>query len=172
MYTSGAQTFNGSTANANEYFEFVGWYKEEECENLITTDAKYVPSVNDLSEVEVNTFYAKFERKTGSLTIERSFDGIDETHVFVYKITNTADSNTLYVTASFSNPTVRIEGLLQGEYTVEQVTDWSWRYGSNNTKVVSLNNNEVTIAFANTPTNQAWLNSNSQIFKNIFGAVN
>lgn len=172
LYTSGAQTFNGSTANANEYFEFVGWYKEEECENLITTDAKYVPSVNDLSEVEVNTFYAKFERKTGSLTIERSFDGIDETHVFVYKITNTADSNTLYVTASFSNPTVRIEGLLQGEYTVEQVTDWSWRYGSNNTKVVSLNNNEVTIAFANTPTNQAWLNSNSQIFKNIFGAVN
>ncbi len=174
LYTSGAQTFNGSTANANEYFEFVGWYKEEECENLITTDAKYVPSVNDLSEVEVNTFYAKFERKTGSLTIERSFDGIDETQVFVYKITNTADANTLYVTASFSNPTVRIEGLLQGEYTIEQVTDWSWRYNDivTNKQEVSLNNNEVTITFANAPTNQAWLNSNSQIFKNIFGAVN
>lgn len=173
----GVGEFKAVVPTAKQYYQFAGWYTDPECTisandyGTVSGDS-FQPIDAKLKPDEVNTFYAKFERKTGSLTIERNFDGIDQTQVFVYKITNTADANTLYVTASFSNPTVRIEGLLQGEYTIEQVTDWSWRYGSNNTKVVSLNNNEVTITFANTPTNQAWLNSNSQIFKNIFGAVN
>lgn len=173
----GVGEFKAVVPTAKQYYQFAGWYTDPECTisandyGTVSGDS-FQPIDAKLKPDEVNTFYAKFERKTGSLTIKRSFDGIDETHVFVYKITNTADANTLYVTASFSNPTVRIEGLLQGKYTVEQVTDWSWRYGSNNTKVVSLNNNEVTITFDNAPTNQAWLNSNSQIFKNIFGAVN
>ena len=173
FYTSGEQTFSGSTAQANQYFEFVGWYKDENCTESVSANIKYVPLVNDLSETEVNKFYAKFERKTGSLTIHRDYTGIDANQVFVYKITNNVDSITLYVTASVTNPTIRIEGLLQGNYSIEQVTDWSWRYTEDTVKTIAITNDEFEITFANTASNAAWLNYNSPFYRNIFGgAVN
>ncbi len=173
FYTSGEQTFSGSTAQANPYFEFVGWYKDEDCTEAVSVNAKYVPLVNDLSETEVNKFYAKFERKTGALTIHRDYTGVDASQVFVYKITNNVDSITLYVTASVANPTIRIEGLLQGNYSIEQVTDWSWRYTEDTVKTIAITNDEFEITFANTASNASWLNYNSPFYRNIFGgAVN
>ena len=178
LYTSGVQTFSGSTAYANDYFEFAGWYADSDC--TIPADSygnvngnSFQPDVSALNPSEVNRFYAKFERKTGALTITRDFTGVDNGQVFVYKITNTADSNMLYVTASASNPTVRIEGLLQGQYRIEQVSDWSWRHTEDTVKNITVNNNEMTVTFSDTATNGLWLNYNSPFYRNIFGgAVN
>lgn len=57
----------GSTATVSEYFEFVGWYSDIECKNLITSDLHYTPEKVDGKNVEA-TYYAKFNEK--STTIE------------------------------------------------------------------------------------------------------
>lgn len=163
---------------SKQYYQFVGWYTDPEC--TVPANAygtlngnAFEPDDTKLNPSGINKFYAKFERKTGSLTIHRDYTGVDESQVFVYKITNNVDSITLYVTASVSNPTIRIEGLLQGNYSIEQITDWSWRYTEDIVKTIAITNDEFAITFANTVSNASWLNYNSPFYRNIFGgAVN
>ena len=174
----GVGTFQTVVATPKQYYEFAGWYTDPECTisaNSYGTvnGVNFQPDDTKLNPTGVNKFYAKFERKTGSLTITRDFTGVDAGQVFVYKITNNADSNELYVTASASHPTIRIEGLLQGEYRVEQVSDWSWRYTADTVKNITISNDEMAVTFSNSPTNALWLNYNSPFYRNIFdGAVN
>ena len=174
----GVGSFQTVVATPKQYYEFVGWYADPECTVPASSygtvnGLNFQPDDTKLNPSGVNKFYAKFERKTGSLTITRDFTGIDNGQVFIYKITNNADANVLYVTASVANPTVRIEGLLQGEYRIEQVSDWSWRHTEDTVKNISISNNEMAVTFSDAATNALWLNYNSPFYKYIFGgAVN
>lgn len=174
----GVGNFQTVVATPKQYYEFAGWYADPECTISATSygtvnGVNFQPDDTKLNPSGVNKFYAKFERKTGSLTITRDFTGVASGQVFVYKVTNNTDSNVLYVTASVANPTVRIEGLLQGEYRIEQVSDWSWRHTEDTVKNITISNNEMAVSFSDTATNAIWLNYNSPFYKHIFGgAVN
>ena len=52
----------GSTAAANPYYRFVGWYEDDECTKLLSQDEEYVPT-KAAADVwaDGTTYYAKFE---------------------------------------------------------------------------------------------------------------
>ena len=78
------------------------------------------------------TYYAKFVAKDTSLVIINSGWNINDTNqTFLYRIYGVAGTESEGIDLTFSikgNGSMTIAKLPVGEYTVEQITDWSWRY--------------------------------------------
>lgn len=165
-------TANGSTATAsNDTYKFVGWYSDEACENenLVSRDAKFVPTKSDTLWPASTTYYAKFEWNVADLTIKKTgADAIDKNQSFIFHVTS--EGKDMYVTVQ-GNGSVTIKGLTVGTYTVEEVTSWSWRYkpdqGSKNVEVKGGQKNEVT--FNNSRTNGSWLSGDSYAINSVLG---
>lgn len=157
-------TANGSTATAsNDTYKFVGWYSDEACENenLVSRDAKFVPTKSDTLWPASTTYYAKFDWNVADLTIKKTgADAIDKNQSFIFHVTG--EGKDMYVTVQ-GNGSVTIKGLTVGTYTVKEVTSWSWRYkpdkGSQDVEVKGGQPNEVT--FNNSRTNGSWLSGDS-----------
>ena len=66
-----------------------------------------------------------------SLTIHKTgADVLDENQTFLFRVTGEGDDVAVTVTVH-GNSFVTIDGLTVGEqYTVTEITDWSWRYGA------------------------------------------
>ena len=169
---SGTETLTGSVPTANQYYEFAGWYLDEACTQGVseygTVDAttnRFTPDKTKLSETERNIFYAKFVKKVGDFTIDRS-DAQDTNQVFVYEIKNNDTAEVIYVTVT-GNGSTTIKDLPLGEYTVTQQNDWSWRYNDAALTYVSHQNaNGTTVAFRKSQQDDQWLNGNSELVKN------
>jgi len=59
----------GSTAVPAAGYNFVGWYSDSLCKNLVSTELKFVPEKNGPGEVYVSAnYYAKFERSDYTYT--------------------------------------------------------------------------------------------------------
>ena len=167
-------TAQGSTTTANENFRFVGWYTDANCTQLVEAD--WVNANNKLTPVKEKnaawtaaTYYAKFEYDVADLTItKKGCENIDENQSFIFDVTGPNGYSKRVVING--NGSVTIKGLKIGEYTVEEVTSWSWRYTtSNNSKKITLKPagpNEVT--FENTRSNVKWLGGDAYK-QNIFG---
>ena len=131
---TGADTIDGCTPTANMYYEFAGWFTDEECttpvdENIATVDLatnQLVPIKEKLDPTEINFFYAKFDLQAANLTIYRDNRGYIDS--FVYEVKNTATGHVIYVDINRTD-SVTIYGLPLGEYTITQQNGWSWRYG-------------------------------------------
>lgn len=96
--------------------------------------------------------------KTCSLTVTKTGTNV-ENDPFVFNIKKDGELYT-QVTITGKN-TVTISELPVGTYTVEEDTDWSWRYTSSFDKssvVLSATNNADTITCTNTKENHNWLN--------------
>lgn len=162
-YTSevvtGGITAKGSTASANEYYDFAGWYKEPSCVTKVSENPTFTPAVAQLNEDEATTFYAKFVRKAANLTIIRE-NAADENQVFVYKITEAGSTEAIYVTIR-GNGSVTIHNMLQGEYTIVQQNDWSWRYDDALVNDVITIKGDTTVTFSKNAVNNQWLSSNN-----------
>lgn len=175
---SGVASGSVATASGNGY-KFVGWYSDADCEDLLETDAIYVPVKDDGALwVDGTTYYAKFEYDLTSLTIKKQgHDSVDENQTFLFKITD-ADGLELTVTVH-GNGSVTVDGLTIGKkYTIVEISEWSWRYTSDGvvedaTTVVitetpvtngaefTLNQNGNVITFANKRSNPYWLDGDS-----------
>ena len=155
-------TANGSTATAsNDTYKFVGWYSDEACENLVSSDAEYVPTKSGTLWPASTTYYAKFDWNVANLTIKKTgANDIDKNQSFIFHVTG--EGKDMYVTVQ-GNGSVTIKGLTVGTYTVKEVTSWSWRYkpdkGSQDVEVKGGQKNEVT--FNNSRTNGSWLSGDS-----------
>ena len=155
-------TANGSTATAsNNAYKFVGWYSDEACENLVSSDAKFVPKKSGTLWPASTIYYAKFDWNVADLTITKTgAEAIDKNQSFIFRVTG--GGKDMYVTVQ-GNGSVTIKGLTVGTYTVKEVTSWSWRYkpdqGSKNVEVKGGQANEVT--FNNSRTNGSWLSGDS-----------
>ena len=162
-YTSevvtGGITAKGSTASANEYYEFAGWYKEPSCVTKVSENPTFTPAVAQLNEDETTTFYAKFVRKVADLTITRE-NAADGNQVFVYKIIEAGSTEAIYVTIR-GNGSVTIHNMLQGEYTIVQQNDWSWRYDDALVNNVITINGDTSVTFSKNAVNNQWLSSNN-----------
>lgn len=155
-------TANGSTATAsNDAYKFVGWYSDQACKNLVSSDAEYVPTKSGTLWPASTTYYAKFDWNVADLTIKKTgANDIDKYQSFIFHVTG--EGKDMYVTVQ-GNGSVTIKGLTVGTYTVKEVTSWSWRYkpdkGSQDVEVKGGQPNEVT--FNNSRTNGSWLSGDS-----------
>lgn len=138
-------TASGSMPQAKDGYKFVGWFKDEACNNAVDkdwvdTDNKLVPGKtksygtdeNPIMGYEAATYYAKFEDDVAQLTITKQgwADDIDENQSFVFTVTGPNDYSERVVIRG--NGSVTIKNLKPGTYTVTE-EGWSWRYTGNGT---------------------------------------
>ncbi len=142
---------NGSTATADApTYRFAGWYDSEG--NLLSMDAKYTPvrpgsTIGDDGNVtgglwpeEGVTYYAKFEYNLTTLTITKTgCADIDNGQSFLFKVEGYGLPNGGLVIAINGNGSETISGLTVGqEYTVTEITEWSWRYTPDSSHTIKL----------------------------------
>ena len=170
----------GSTPTAATGFEFVGWYKDEACTQLVdanwVTDNKLTPGKTEdygtaekpVMCYEAATYYAKFDYAITDLTITKTYaDGApkdpNQSAVFVVTGGDLGDGLTVVLNKG-NNFKVVIKGLTVGTtYTVTEKTGWTWRYTTAPTSptsgsiqlVADAKQNEVT--FTNTLKENKWL---------------
>lgn len=168
---SGAEELSGSAPTADQYYEFDGWYLDEACTQGVSkygtvdeTTGHFIPDKAKLSETERNIFYAKFVRKVGDFTIDRS-GAEDADQVFVYEVKNNDTGEIIYVSVT-GNGSATICDLPLGKYTVTQLNDWSWRYSDEQRPVSHENAEGTTVVFSKTEQVGRWLNGNSALVKN------
>ena len=172
----GGDEFAGSTATANRYYTFEGWYLDEECTQkvesgtkatLINGGATLIPIKEHMNANGKNVFYAKFITASGDLTIQRSGVTEDETQVFVYEVKNNETEEIVYVTVRGNN-SVTIRNLPFGSYTVTQMNDWSWRYDdAAQTNVPHDDPEGTTVSFGKKHSKVKWLNGHSALVENV-----
>ena len=162
-------TPKGSTPTAADGFKFVGWFTDEPCdirvENVITgavnsTTNKLTPQRRPKDNLYfAATYYAKFEYDVADLTITKSgCKDIDEEQSFIFDVTG-PDGFSKRVVIN-GDGSVKITGLKIDEYTVTEVTGWSWRYTPTDGKVsqtIELKPTGNTVTFTNTRSNDKWL---------------
>lgn len=169
----------GSTATvSNNKFKFVGWYDNAECSgNPISTAATYVPTkASEARWVDRTTYYAKFEYNLANLTItKQGADDADANQTFIFKVvgkSGTQTAGTVITVTIHGNGSVTISDLLIGEYTVTEVTDWSWRYDqtgmtyaagtiTNGSFTLSPDSANNIVTVTNTRNNDNWLSGDS-----------
>ena len=171
---------NGSVATANSGYQFAGWFQDEACTlpvdpSWITSGNHLVPQKEDGSYQEA-TYYAKFESAVTSLTISKTGSvNIDENQSFLFRVEGEGVDLTVTV---HGNGSATINGLKVGsQYTVTELTDWSWRYdfsewvfvsddaaganGTENAAAVTLGTDGNQITFTNTRSENKWLDGDS-----------
>lgn len=157
-----------STATPAAGYKFVGWYQDENCTRLYSTDSTIYLFKPD-GGWEVATYYAKFEVDVAPMTIERQ-NGEDG-QVYIYEISRNDDpSFVIYVTVT-GNGSVTIPNMPITSYTVTQQNDWSWRYNDAAKANVELVAGGVTLIFDDDPFANKWLNHNSSSIVNVKGVA-
>lgn len=166
----------GSTPTAATGFEFVGWYKDEACTQLVdanwVTDNKLTPgktkdygtAEKPVMGYEAATYYAKFDYAITDLTIIKTYaDGApkDTNQSAVFTVTGGGTSIDVVIHGS---DRVTIKGLKVGTtYTVTEKVGWTWRYTTAPTSPTSRSIRLVagegnnTITFTNKLDNNKWL---------------
>ena len=108
-------------------------------------------------------------RFSGTLTITKAVSDGSNDGVFVFKISNKKDPNTVTQSLMLSPGESVTVVLPYGEYTVVEDTSWAWRYTAATLGDATVSNMESpTVAFVNTPeTNQwfDWMTRNKNEFK-------
>lgn len=167
----------GSKATAGKGFTFVGWFKDEACTVAIDDPTWYkdgnktsqhlmpkditdnFDGVND----DVITFYAKFEPICGSLKITKSGVSSNDLsdHNFLFRIKG-KDNNNKHIDLIISiegNGTEDVLNVPIGDYTVTELTEWSWDYTATNASqnIAVAEGEKSDLTFDNTDQNPNWL---------------
>lgn len=165
-----ANALSGSDAMPHYGYKFVGWYYDAECKTAVPDDwlsdksgekSHIKPKVLDISKDEV-TYYALFAPISGTLIIEKTnVDVYDSNHNFLFNIVG-LDSNNDHINLIISikgNGTETINNVPIGNYTVTELTDWSWDYtATNGSQGVQISEgDELSLTFKNTDNDPNWL---------------
>lgn len=111
--------------------------------------------------------------KTCDLTITKS--GGDEGDTFVFAVYKDGAANPYTYVRITGNGSKVLKELPVGTYSVEEDTDWAWRYTSSMDKSsVNLSSTASSgeVTCTNKKDNNSWLNSFGTVLQNIFGAKN
>ena len=120
-------TPTGSTATANPGYKFVGWYGDEECTQLLSTDASYVPTKNSNERwVDGTTYYAKFEEETVTLTFVAE-DHVDHVELVtdageVVSVTGNNTKEMKVTVNQILGPSVTVRGVAEDGYVIKEWT--------------------------------------------------
>ena len=126
--------------------------------------------MTDTDKDEEEHFYALFEPIYGALRITKGIDGIDGTGAtgatFLFRVQGTDTNNKhidIIVSITDASPnvdTVLLNKVPIGNYTVTELTEWSWEFTANteNRTVTVLEGTTAEVSFTNTPNPSNWLN--------------
>ena len=167
-------TAGGSTPTPGTGFKFVGWFKDQIC--TLPVDPTWIGSNNKITPQKTNgayeaaTYFAKFEydHDLADLIISKAdCEAIDENQSFIFDVTG---PNGYYKRVVIKGTgSVTITGLEVGEYTVTEVTSWSWRYTTGGSQSITLQGAPTKeVIFTNNASNSKWLSGNAYS-KIVFG---
>ena len=151
-------------------FVFVGWFTDPDCKNPVASS--WVDSDNLLKPQKTAdvwksvTYYAKIETLETELTITTKFT-VDADQVFIFRVQGKSGTETAGIDLTLTvvgDNSVTVTKLPVGNYTVSELTDWSWRY--ENTSAVrevnlAYNDGKNEIVYENSRENPKWLDGNA-----------
>lgn len=99
-----------------------------------------------------------YKRQLMDLTIKKTgCQPVDVNQSFIFRVTNNTGFSLDVVVNG--NGSVTVKDLPIGNYTVTEMTGWSWRYSPNGSKYVTPDNTSVT--FTNNRQNDKWLDGDN-----------
>ncbi|MGN1399072.1 MAG: InlB B-repeat-containing protein [Erysipelotrichaceae bacterium] len=160
----------GSVPTAKSRYRFVGWYLDEQC--TIPVNSSWVGSDNKLTPQKVDgvnvaaTYYAKFVENLGDLTIQKQgWQTIDENQTFLFRVKGLdegVNDHVDMVVTVHGNGSVTIKDLYVGNYSVTELTDWSFRYSPDSvTKQVNVSTTGLVLTFNNSRSLIWWLDGSN-----------
>ena len=168
--------FKGATPAAKSGYTFDGWYQDAECtipvgEKGTVNDAtdKLTPKRSELLPApQTNVFYARFKAVYGNVTIERKAteDESNGVGTYVYRLTSQADPTYIVEVTVPAGGSTTVYDLPCGDYTVEQVNSWSWRYADGAQTVTVEDGKTETVTFDGAAVKKKWLTGSSDAVVN------
>lgn len=172
----GKNSFEGTTPAAKSGYTFVGWYLDAACtipvgEKGTVDDAtgKLTPKRSELLPApQTNVFYARFKAVYGNVTIERKATEDESNGVGTYVYRLTSKDNPAYVVEVTvpAGGSTTVYDLPCGDYTVEQVNSWSWRYADGAQTVTVKESQTETVTFDRAAVKEKWLTGSSDAVVN------
>lgn len=174
----GNSDVHGSAPTAGPGYRFVGWYKDEGGTEAVDSswvggDNRLTPKAETNNVIRSATYYAKFEPI--KLTITVAGDNVKQKDTFLFRIKGKANTATagIDITVSITGPnSTTVSYIPAGEYTITELSNWSWRYSPVNAQDCTVNvNGDNKVEFNNTPvTDKFWLGGESSK-ENKFSAI-
>ena len=172
----GNNAFRGSVPTAKSGYTFDGWYQDAACtipvgEKGTVDDAtgKLTPERSELLPApQTNVFYARFKAVYGNVTIERKATEDESNGVGTYVYRLTSKDNPAYVVEVTvpKGGSTTVYDLPCGDYTVEQVKSWSWRYADGAQTVTVEDSETQTVKFDGAAVKKKWLTGSSDAVVN------
>lgn len=172
----GNNAFRGSVPTAKSGYTFVGWYQDAACtipvgEKGTVDDAtdKLTPKRSELLPApQTNVFYARFKAVYGNVTITREATEDESNGVGTYVYRLTSKDNPAYVVEVTvpAGGSTTVYDLPCGDYTVEQVNSWSWRYSDSAQTVTVEDSQTKTVTFDRSAVKEKWLTGSSDAVVN------
>lgn len=186
-YAASYTELMGANAMPGSGFRFAGWFKDEECTAPVDpswvfgkTNLKPQELVDNFDRVDDDTihYYALFEPITGTITITKTvnYAGVkNEDSNFMFRIKGNSTNNRHIDTIVVLNGagTITIDKIPIGNYTVTELTDWSWEYtcASAEQPVTISERATSSLSFTNTDKNPNWL-AGETAADNLFKKIN
>ena len=168
--------FEGAMPTAKSGYTFVGWYQDAACtipvgEKGTVDDAtgKLTPERSELLPApQTNVFYARFKAVYGNVTITREATEDESNGVGTYVYRLTSKDNPAYVVEVTvpKGGSTTVYDLPCGDYTVEQVKSWSWRYSDREQTVEIEKDQTKTVTFDRAAVKEKWLTGSSDAVVN------
>ena len=172
----GNNAFRGSVPTAKSGYTFDGWYQNAECtipvgeKGKVDTDTKkLMPERSELLPApQTNVFYARFKAVYGNVTITRKATEDESNGVGTYVYRLTSKDNPAYVVEVTvpAGGSTTVHDLPCGDYTVEQVKSWSWRYADGAQTVTVKDGKTKTVTFDRDAVKEKWLTGSSDAVVN------
>ena len=165
---------NGSTPTINKGYKFMGWFLDEACSRPVPTawvDAttnKLIPQ-RDGVWTSSAVFYAKIIPDVSTLTISTlGAAATDADQVFIFRIKGVSENvkDVDFTVTVMGNSSVNISDIEIGEYTVTELTEWSFRYTVvNATKGITLavDGAKNVVTFSHIKSQNQWLDGNDSV---------
>lgn len=149
-----------ATAKPANGYMFVGWYTDEACTKLHSTDT-------ELKADESSTFYAKFIKDHAIVTITKTIDKASSSdQSFILNISGTTYKNELLnVDVVIVIPEGQTSGSVKvvlpvsnGEYSISDQDGWNWRYKVKDNATITINggDSDRVLSVTSTLENSKW----------------
>ena len=162
---------SGSTPYINSGYHFVGWYLDEACTRPVPIEwidgaTNHLTPESDGVWLASHVYYAKVDPDFVSLTVSTiGCADVDDGQIFIFNIVGLAGAtrNINLTVTVIGNSSVTINELPIGNYTVTELTDWSYRYTPDAvSKSIGLTvTGANSLTFSHIRTNTKWLDSNA-----------
>ena len=162
--------FEGAMPTAKSGYTFDGWYQNAECtipvgeKGTVDATGKLTPERSKLLPApQTNVFYARFKAVYGSVTIERKAteDESNGDGTYVYRLTSKDNPAYVVEVTVPKGGSTTVHDLPCGDYTVEQVNSWSWRYSDREQTVEIEKDKTKTVTFDGAAVKKKWLTGSS-----------